>query len=220
MRHAADGIARIYARALSKSTDSLASVIVGICAAISVMGWSLSGHFAGGQGRERVIEKAFTRNEVVEFSETKVSQKDVEPGKGFEADDEWLNKVFVKVRNISKKPIVFLEVGFDFPETKATGSEMSYRVAFGQRPGSRFPQNHDPIFMLPGDSLDIRLEKDYTKLKSFVERRRRIIDIHKLELSIVFVIFADRTGWAAGNFYRQDPDNPDRYLNVGDNPPQ
>ncbi len=110
-----------------RSTRFLASVIVGICAAISVMGWSLSGHFAGGQGRERVIEKAFTRNEVVEFSETKVSQKDVEPGKGFEADDEWLNTVFVKVRNISKKPIVFLEVGFDFPETKATGSEMSYR---------------------------------------------------------------------------------------------
>lgn len=181
------------------------------------MAWSLSGHFRQGQGK-RLIEKAFTRNEVVEFSETKVSQKDVEPGKGFDADDEWLNRVFVKVRNISKKPIVFLEVGFDFPETKATGSEMSYRVAFGQQPGSRFPQNHDPIFMLPGDSLDIPLENDYAKLKSFVERRHRIIDIHKLELSVVFVIFADRTGWAAGNFYRQDPNDPDRYINTGDRP--
>src|SRR6266498_2466966 len=121
-----------------RSTRFVATVLIGICAAVSVMAWSLSGHFARGQAKERVIKKAFTRNEVVEFSETKVSQKDVEPGKGFDADDEWLNKVFVKVRNISNKPIVFLEVGFDFPETKATGSEMSYRVAFGQKPGSRF----------------------------------------------------------------------------------
>jgi hypothetical protein len=195
-------------------------VLVGICAAVSAMAWSLTGHFAQGQGREKVIEKAFTRNEVVEFSETRVSHRDVEPGKGFEADDEWLNRLFVKVRNISKKPIVFLEVGFDFPETKTTGSEMSYRVTFGQRPNSTFPQNHDPIFMLPGDSLGIPLEKEYTNLKSFVERRRRITDIHKVELSVVFVIFADKTGWAAGNYYRQDPENPDRYLNVGDNPPQ
>jgi hypothetical protein len=74
--------------------------------------------------------------------------------------------------------------------------------------------------MLPGASLEIPLDKEYTKLKSFVERRHRMIDIHRLELSVVFVIFADRTGWAAGNFYRQDPDDPDRYLNVGNNPPQ
>ena len=201
-----------------RSTRFLATVLIGICAAVSVMAWSLSGHFARVQRRERIIEKAFTRNEVVEFTEIKVSQNAVTPGKAFDADDEWLNKVFVKVRNISKKPIVFLEVGFDFPETKATGSEMSYRVAFGQRPGSRFLQNHDPIFMLPGDSLDTPLDKDYTKLKSFVERRHRIIDIHKLELSVVFVIFADRTGWAAGNFYRQDPNDPDHYINTGDRP--
>jgi hypothetical protein len=202
-------------------TRLLTAVIVGIAATVSVAAWSLNARLTQrAQTKEKIIGKAFTRNEVVEFTEIKVSQNAVTPGKAFDADDEWLNKVFVKVRNISKKPIVFLEVGFDFPETKATGSEMSYRVAFGQRPGSSFLQNHDPIFMLPGDSLDIPLDKDYTKLKSFVERRHRIIDIHKLELSVVFVIFADRTGWAAGNFYRQDPDNPDSYLNVGDNPPE
>jgi hypothetical protein len=201
-----------------RSGRFLAAILVGTCAAVSCMAWSLSGHFVEGQSKERVVKKAFTRIEVVEFSEIKVSQKDVEPGKGFEEDDEWLNKVFVKVRNISKKPIVFLEVGFDFPETKATGSEMSYRVAFGQKPRSRFPQNHDPISMLPGDSLEIPLDKDYTKLKSFVERRHRITDIHQLELSVVFVIFADKTGWAAGNFYRQDPNDPDHFINTGDRP--
>lgn len=173
---------------------------------------------AGGQAGQKVIEKAFTRNEVVEFTEMKVSQNAVEPGKAFDADDDWLNKGFVKVRNISNKPIVYLEVALDFPETKATGSVMSYRVVFGQMPGSRFPQRHDPIFMLPGDTLQIPLDEHYPKIKSFVEHRHRITDIRKLELGINFVIFADKTCWAAGNFCRQDPNNPDHYINTGDKP--
>jgi hypothetical protein len=173
---------------------------------------------AGGQGGQKVIEKAFSRNDVVEFSEIKVSQNAVEPGKSFDADDEWLNKSFVKVKNISGKPIVYLEVTLDFPETKATGSVMSYRVVFGQRPESRLPQRHDPMFMLPGDTLEIPLDKHYTKIKSFVEGRHRITDISKLELGIGFVVFADKTAWTAGNFLRQDPNNPDHYINIGDKP--
>ena len=173
---------------------------------------------AGGQSKQKIIEKAFTRNEVVEFSEIKVSQKAVQPEKGFDADDDWLNRTAVKVKNISDKPIVYLSVNFDFPETKATGSEMTYPVTFGQQPGSRFPQKNDPIFMLPGESFEISLQQHYAKMKSFVERRHLITQINKVELRIHFVIFADRTGWAAGNFYKQDPNDPDHYINTGDKP--
>ena len=204
-----------------RSGRLLAIAMVSISAAASVMAWTLSAHFGqSAQSTEKVIEKEFTRNEVVEIGEIKVSQKAVDYGKAFAADDEWLSKVAVRVKNISNRPIVFLEIGFDFPETKASGNEMSYRVAFGQRPGSKFPQSHDPLYMMPSETLDIALQPEYTKLKSFVEHRHRITNLHKLSLSVVFVIFADKTGWAAGNFYRQNPENPDQYLNVGDHPPQ
>ena len=175
-------------------------------------------HGAGGQAGQKFIEKAFSRNDVVEFSEIKVSQKAVEPGKEFNEDNDWLNKTVLKVKNISKKPIVFLEVALDFPETLATGSEMSYRVTFGKMPGSRFQQKNDPIFMLQGDSFEIPLDQHYAKLKSFVEQRHPISKIGKLDLRINFVIFADRTGWAAGDFLKQDPNDPDHYINIGDKP--
>jgi hypothetical protein len=192
--------------------------MVAICAAVSVVAWSLNSHFAQGQGRERVIEKAFTRNSPVEISEVKVSQKAVEVGKGFDADDDWLDTVFLRIKNSSEKSIVYLEINFNFPETRSTGSMMSYPLSFGLRPGSKFPQKHDPIFMMPGDILEIPLDKHYAKIKSFVERRHRITDIHKLELEIGFVIFADKTCWAAGNFCRQDPNDPDHFINTGDRP--
>ena len=71
---------------------------------------------AGGQGRQKVIEKARTENEVVQFSEIKVSQKAVEPGKTFDDDDdEWAGKTFLKARNISEKPIVYLAVNIKLP---------------------------------------------------------------------------------------------------------
>jgi hypothetical protein len=173
---------------------------------------------AGGQTGQKVIDQAFTRNAVVEFSEIKVSQNAVEPGKAFAENDDWIKKVFVKVKNISNKPIVFLEVAFDFPETVTTGNEMSYRVALGQMPGSKFPQKHDPIFMLPGETLEISLDQHYPKLKSFVEHRQPLAQIRKLELSINIAVFADKTGWAAGNSLRQDPKDPDHYINIGDKP--
>jgi hypothetical protein len=173
---------------------------------------------AGGQEGQKVIEKAITRNQVVEFSEIKVSQRTVEPGKPFDADGEWLNAVLLKVKNISNKPIVYLNVTVDFPETKGTQTVMSYPIMFGQLPGSKLPQRQDPIFILPGDSFEVPLQQYYPKIKSFVEQRLRIKDIRKAELAIGFVVFADRTGWTAGNFFRQDPNNPDHYINIGDTP--
>lgn len=99
---------------------------------------------------------------------------------------------------------------------------MSYPVVFGQRPGSKskFTKQHDPIFLQPGDTLEVPLDQHYAKIKRFVEERSPIANIRDLELEIGFVIFADNTAWTAGAFLRQDPNNPDHYINVGQNPPQ
>jgi len=167
---------------------------------------------AGGQGRQKVIEKARTANEVVQFSEIKVSQKSVEFGKTFDDDDdEWAGKIFLKVKNISEKPIVYLSVNLNFPDTRATGAMMSYPVVLGQMPGSKFPQFHDPILFLPGESLEIPVTQNHAKMKSFVEEGMPFRNIRKVELEIGFVVFVDKTAWAAGTFKRQNANNPDRY---------
>jgi hypothetical protein len=197
--------------------------LITLCLSIAVVAQSVMlGSFTAGQAGQKVIEKAFTRNEVVEFTEIKVSQKAVTPGKPFDTEDEWLKEVFLKVKNISGKPIVYLAVNVNFPETRATGSMMSYPVVFGQRPGSKskFAKQHDPIFLQPGDTLEVPLDQHYAKIKPFVEERSPIANIRDLELEIGFVIFADNTAWTAGAFLRQDPNNADHYINVGQNPPQ
>jgi len=170
---------------------------------------------AGGQAPQKVIEKARTVNEVVQFSEIKVSQKSVEFGKTFDDDDdEWAGKIFLKAKNISEKPIVYLAVNINFPETRATGSMMSFPVMLGQLPGSKFRQFHDPISLPPGESLEIPVRQNYAQMKSFVEERMPFRNIGKVELEIGFVVFADKTAWAAGGFKRQNANNPDRYDSI------
>lgn len=196
----------------------VASVLV-ICATVSGAGWSLDLHLL--QGRGKAIGKTFTRNSVVEFQEIKVLGKPVKFDEPFDGSDEWLPTILFKAKNISNKPIVFLSVNVNFPETRAAvGAMMSYPIEFGQRPGSKLPSRSDPMVLLPTDTLEIKLQDRYPKIKAFIERRLAIKDIRRADLEVGFVIFDDGTGWGAGNFYRQDPSDPDRYINTGDKPTQ
>jgi hypothetical protein len=76
------------------------------------------------------------------------------------------------------------------------------------------------MVLLPNDAVEINLQDHYPRIKAFIERRLTLKDIHQADLEVNFVVFDDKTGWSAGNYYRQDPVNPDRYINIGDKPNQ
>jgi hypothetical protein len=194
----------------------VASVLV-MLGTLSVAGWSLNIPLA--QDRGKTIGKTFTRNSVVEFEEIKMSGRPVKFDERFDGNDDWLPTILFKAKNISNKPIVYLAINVNFPETRATlGAMMSYAIEFGQKPDSKLPSKGQPMVLLPNDTVEINLQDHYPRIKAFIERRLTIRDIHQADLEIGFVIFDDRTGWSAGNFYRQDPANPDRYINTGDKP--
>lgn len=159
------------------ATNLVVLVTLSICL-IVLLRTDLRG--AGEQARQKVIEKARTENDVVQFSEIKVSQKAVEPGKPFDDDDDdWAGKIFLKVKNISDKPIVYLSVNLNFPESSATGAMMSFPIVMGQMPGSKFRQFHDPISLLPGESVELPVTQNRERMKSFVEERMPFRNIRK-----------------------------------------
>lgn len=196
----------------------LASLLV-ICGTVSVAGWSLN--LSLGQSRGKAIGKTFTRNSVVEFEEIKASGKPLKFDERFDGSDDWIPTIGFKAKNISDKPIVYLAVNINFPETRAVvGAMMSYAIEFGQRPGSALPSRGEPMVLLPNDTVEVNLQDHYPRIKAFIEKRLTLKDIHQADLEVNFVIFDDKTGWSAGNYYRQDSVNPDRYINIGDKPNQ
>ncbi len=118
-----------------------------------------------------------------------------------------------KLKNYSGREIIFIEFRLDFPETIATGNEMSSSIYVGQRPGS--VAKKDPIRLKPDEELIVILdEREYTNIKKFVELRVPMSKITQVTAYPAFIIFSDGFAWNGGDYLRQDPNNPNNFINI------
>ncbi len=172
------------------------------------------------QSEKKIIKLAYSGKPQLKFTEARVGQLERKFDESFNAEAEWVKSLSFKLENISGKPIVYLQVNVNFPETRASGNLMSYGVSFGQRPDSKFKQNNKSMLLMPSETLEVSLDKEKDRIYKFVNERQPIELIQKVELEIGFIIFEDKTDWTAGSFLRQDPNNPDRYNPIGSEPPR
>lgn len=166
--------------------------------------------------KEKVIKQLSWRDEPIELTGLKVNQKEVELNKSFSDDnDDWLKDLTIKFKNKHDKAVIYIRVGLDFPETKATGNEMSYPLTYGIEP-REFARN--PLVkerVGSGQTVELKLtEKKFEGLKSFIERRHLLSTLNKVNLRIGFILFEDGTAWSGGSFMRQDPANPNSYIPI------
>ena len=87
----------------------------------------------------------------------------------FSADDDWIRNLTVYLLNRTDKPIVFLTVGFAFPDTYVEQTHAGFSVTLGVIPPSALfdlngrpvkvkqPPGTKPIFFGPGEMMPIHL---------------------------------------------------------------
>lgn len=159
---------------------------------------------------KKVISLAPTIDPQVKFTNILVGSENRTFGERFEGGEDWLYDISFKVESVSKKPIVFLQVNVNFPETRATGNLMSYTMYVGEMPGRKY-KGSKPLLLNPGESVNVDLESEKSKLDRFIGERQPIDLISEVELEIGFIAFEDGTAWSSGNFFRRDSDNPGRF---------
>jgi hypothetical protein len=192
--------------------------VVALSCLLATVVWSsrTSVGSAAGQAREKTVETIPPIfNEPVKLVGVKVGQKGVKFGEKFAGPHDWLKGASFRLKNVSGKSIVFIELDVNFPETRASGPEMSFRINLGRVPNI----NHQsaPLSVLPGGELDVDIDdKRYGGLVKFVQERHSISDIGKARVEVGFVVFDDGMAWGAGSFYRQAPENPKRWLPIND----
>ena len=165
------------------------------------------------QARTKVLDKGSSPNEPIAITDIKVADKAISFGDKLDGDEDWLKDVSFKIKNISDKPIVYAEIDLEFPETKSSGNLMVYPIQLGQRPG--LPnRNQEPLYLPPGETLDIQLPSKYDAIKRFINHRQQMSDIHRGVVRIGFVVFSDMTGWDTGTALRQDPHKPTRFIPI------
>lgn len=172
------------------------------------------------QAGKKIVKLAGVVKPQLKFTAPKVGQQDIRFGENFDTEPDWIKNLSFKLESISGKRIVFLNVNITFPESRLTGSTLSYRVDFGQRPGSPPPVNSRPMLLEPGETLNVSLDEEKDKISRFVGERLPFESIHEVELETYFVIFDDKTGWFAGTFVRQSPADPKKYNPIETEPQQ
>jgi hypothetical protein len=197
---------------LSGITSSLA--LAGLLAlALSLNIWAL-GVQDTSRIKEKVIQKLYLEDSPVVVVDLKVSGKSHKLGDKFDDDENWLNHFSLRLKNVSPKPIIFIELYLDFPETKATGNVMAFPIRFGINPRARVPFG-EAKRLAPQETVDIALSQvDYSKLKTFLEQRHPIASINKASIRITEVYFADGAIWSNGSWVRPDPNNLNRLIPV------
>lgn len=172
---------------------------------------------AQSQETVRTLEKIPRRNEPVEI-EAKVGTKSVRLGQGFMANNDWLSGLSFKVKNISAKPIVRVELELQFPEVTFNNAAFVLPIPYGQVPGlaDSGPKEQGPVE--PNETVEMAVGSDtYGGLKRILTDNGPTFGITKVRLQISMIIFADGTAWRNGFLLNRDPNNPRRYIRISNN---
>lgn len=150
-------------------------------------------------------------NEPVVIEGVKVKGNPVNINSKIISDESWLNGLSFKVRNISNKNIVYISLEIIFPETKTDQPVLAFPLRYGTKPlqpnqasnlNSLVP-NQETEFIISGSQ--------YENIKRFIEHRTPVANINAATIDVVFVMFADDTGWATGSFMHRKPDAPTQW---------
>jgi hypothetical protein len=208
-----------YKKILSAFCLFAGAAVLGYSIGLAINGWMQDVHAKQetNQDNGKVVKLAYSHKPIIKILEPKVSEKAVKFGESLNEDEDWLKNLSFKLENNSGKPIIYLELNVNFPETRATGNMMSYGIIIGQRPGSKIHENKTSLLWKPNDILGVSLNNEYGKLTKFINERQLISSIKKVELEIGLVVFEDKTAWS-GEFMKEDPNKPGSYIGIGSNP--
>lgn len=209
-------------KALFLNVRFFSALAVAVCVAATVAGAWVGMSAGPAQSKEKLLERGnlIYAADPVKITEIKSTGKAVKLNEKFAGEDDWLKGTALRLKNVSSKEIVHIQLDFDFPETGSAGPVMAYQLMLGRRPGTA-NSLADPLSIAPGAELEVSIDEQvYAAMANLVERRRPLRSINRVKVRIAFVAFADGTGYGTGGtFYRQDPDNPRRYLPVIDGQP-
>ena len=173
-----------------------------------VTSWAAAG---SGQNPRKLVEEAFAFKPQVRISKIKTGEIERQLKEEFEESDDWPKRLSIEIESVATKPIVYIELNLNFPETRATGNLMSFPIRLGVRPDLNIPRDNKPLRLMPAEKTTILIADQYDNLAQFVERRNPVRSINKIQLEVGFIIFEDGTAWA-GEFLKPDPSKPGRYI--------
>lgn len=150
-----------------------------------------------------------------------VAGKAVEPGRPFEAEDDWLLGLTFTVKNVSDRPVSFVDISLRLP--LAAGLKHRWTSFVGPVRYGCWP-DFQPCYtdasgssaeIKPGETRDVVLRMTPENLASMLARLGVATPVESAEYDIDAVFFDAETRWSRGLLFRRDPSEPNSYRMEG-----
>src|SRR6266403_5625060 len=162
--------------------------------------------------RERTVVRKPWRIEPVKVIAAKNKKNgNIEIGKAFDDDDDWLDGFTVTVVNNYDKTVTAMVIDMVFRRDPGdTRPPLGWPVYFGPHPSSPEYLHRDPNKIIKvGETADLSLSpEDYKWLMVFLKQNDFPVSIGRVEMVISDVGFEDGSLLHRGTFFLQDPKNP------------
>jgi hypothetical protein len=165
--------------------------------------------------KDRQVRPAFDLSSIqmpVEIVSIKLNGKEIQPGEKIQGNDDWLQGLGFTLKNISEKPIAYVNVILLFPQPNGF---VGYSLAYGVDSSNGSPRlATSPPPILPGANIYLSLSKD--KYPGFL----RILDLGGAARSFdTAPYYLDKVCfegepdllWSGGMIKRRDPNNPTEF---------
>lgn len=166
----------------------------------------------GSPQRDRTVTRKPWSVEPVKVVTAKNKKKqNIEIGKPFDDDDDWLDGFAVTVANHYGKTITAMSVDMVFRrEPGDTRPPAAWTLNFGPDPFSPEYLQRDPNRVIrAGETAEIQISpENYKTMTTFLRQLEFPLSVRQVELVIAAVGFEDGTAFYRGTYYVQDPNNP------------
>lgn len=117
-------------------------------------------------------------------------------GQAFDANEDWLKTLLVKVKNVSGKPISFVRTGFYLPEAKNDKGTMGFSLIYGEEFSNSDTDNKPQKVILPGQEVILARREIQSHLE-LIRQRSGKTDFSKVLIGLTMVKFEDGTTWSS-----------------------
>lgn len=146
--------------------------------------------------------------DAVEIVSIEVAGHPIKVGQPFQADDDWLGGVTVRLKNISGLAITAAQMSFSLPETEAQ-DQGALKISLRYATGSSSKQPNEPRKLIGANEVfDLKLtDAEYQQERNRILQRGLSTGVLKLWISLTMVTFADGTHWSSACLKSSDPGN-------------
>lgn len=158
--------------------------------------------------RDRELKLAYDYSKMqmpIEILSIKLNGKEVQPGEKIKGDDNWLRGLSFTLKNISDKPIAYIDIGLRFPHPRGfVVYSLNYGVDYSRGESRR---EYSPPPIQPGETLNLVLTRErYKVFQSILAQGGASSSFDTAPYYIERICFENEPDviWAGGNLLRRD----------------